>query len=337
MWLDKPEKTRKIIVDVDAGTDDAWALFMLLRAMDAELCDIQAITCVNGNTTIDNVTRNVLRVLQTVEKERKIPVFKGCSEPLLGKDFDPPKKPMVHGGDGFGDLNLQESVDMSLLQSKHAVNAIADIVQANKKDIELVFVGPLTNLAVAIRMYGPAIVENIKAMWIMGGNHLGIGNITKSAEFNFFTDPEAAHVVLSSLSCPITIVPWETCTDRAGVTIPIQEWRMQELGSIDNKITRLMNAVDMKVYTEAKRIFFRPCDAFLTAVFLCPELVQVVDEWHASVELHGKHTRGQLVLDHLKSTTSNVRIVEKVNVELFKKILLWVVGHPDHVCIRCKE
>lgn len=331
MWLDKPETPRKIVVDVDAGMDDAWALLMLLKAMDAQLCDIKAITCVNGNTRVDNVVKNVFRVLRTVGKEKLIPVYKGCQDPLLNA---PSKKPSVHGSDGFGGI-FTDNVDVSLLQSKHAVNALADLIQENPKDIELVFVGPLTNLALAIRMYGPAVVDNIKAMWIMGGNHLAIGNITKSAEFNFYTDPEAAHIVLDSLSCPIHILPWETCTERS-LVIPVH-WRFEELGAIDNEITRLMNALDHTSYGEGKRSFFRPCDALLTAVFLCPELVEVEGEWHASVELHGRHTRGQLVLDHLKATTSNVRIVERINQELFKKMLQWTVGHPNHVCIRCKE
>lgn len=333
MWLDKPEKARKIIVDVDAGIDDTWALLFLLKAMDSQLCDIKAITCVHGNTSIDNVVRNVLRILKTVGKEQ-IPVYKGCAEPLL----IPPEKAnnFVHGSDGFGNLKFEDEVDLSLVQSKHAVNAIAEIVAEHRKEIELVFLGPLTNLAVAIRMFGSELVDNIKQMHIMGGNYMGIGNVTKSAEFNFFSDPEAVHIVLDTLTCPITILPWETCTEKAGMAIPVQ-WRLEELGSIENHITKLMNALDHTFYVVHDRTYFRPCDALLAAVFLCPELVEVAAEWHANVELQGQHTRGQLVLDHLKSRTNNVRIVEKINMELFKKMCLWVVGHPNHVCIRCKE
>lgn len=333
MWLDKPESPRKVIVDVDAGTDDAWALFMLLKAMDAGLCDIQAITCIHGNTDVDNVVRNVFRVLQIVGKERQIPVYRGCTGPLLNVDCV--SNDFFHGKDGFADLEFSEDVDLSALQSKHAVNAIADLIQQNPKDIELIFLGPLTNLALALRMHGDQVAGNVKQLHIMGGNYMAIGNITKSAEFNFFADPEAAHIVLDSISCPIQILPWETCTERE-LTIPMQ-WRLEELGVIENGITWLLNRLDHVVYVQREKIYFKPCDALLTAVFLCPEAVQLVGEWHANVELHGKHTRGQLVLDHLKARTSNVRIVEKVNEELFKKILMWTVGHENHVCIRCKE
>lgn len=334
MWLDRAKEARNIIVDTDAGTDDAWALFMLLKAMDGELCDIKAITCVHGNTTVDNVVKNVLRVLQVTGKEKRIPVYQGCAGPLLASEIPPSY--LYHGKDGFGDVKFDQEVDLSVVQSKHAVNAIFDLISENKKDVELIFLGPLTNLALAIRMYGRDVVDNIKAVHVMGGNHMGVGNITKAAEHNFFADPEAAQIVLDSLpNCPIHILPWETCTERS-VTIPVQ-WRMEELGALDNEITKMLNALDQVMYVERKKVHFRPCDAMLTAVFLCPEMIQVEGDWHATVELQGKHTRGQLVLDHLKANKSNVRIVEKIDEELLKKLLLWTVGHTKHVCIRCKE
>lgn len=322
-------------MDVDAGTDDAWALFILLKAMDEGLCDIQAITCVHGNTQVNHVVKNVLRVLQTVGREKTIPVYKGCHGPLLRAEK--PTKKFVHGSDGFGDLEFDEEVDLSLLQSKHAVNAIVDTVKENAGDIELVFVGPLTNLALAIRMYGKEVVDNVKDVWIMGGNYLGIGNITKSAEFNFYSDPEAAQIVLDSFpNCRINVLPWETCTERC-LTIPVQ-WRFEELGAIENKVTKLMNAIDQMVY---ERKYFRPCDGLLAAVFLCPELVEIEGNWHATVELHGRHTRGQMVLDHLKdhlkATQDTVRIVEKINMEMFKKVLMWAAGHANQVCVKAKE
>lgn len=335
MFLDKPLKPRNILVDVDAGTDDAWALFILLKAMDAGLCDIKAITCVNGNTAVNHVVRNVLRILKIVGKETLIPVYKGCAGPILKPETMTNK--FVHGSDGFGDLKFEDEVNLSLIKSKHAVNAINDHVQEYPKDIELVFVGPLTNLAMAIRMYGDEVVDNVKAVWIMGGNYMGIGNITKSAEFNFYSDPEAAQIVLEafSTSCPINILPWETCTERK-LTIPVQ-WRFEELGVIENKITQLMNALDEMVYLGAGWKYFRPCDGLLAAIFLCPELAEEEGMWHASVELHGRHTRGQLVLDHLKAVKDNVRIVKKIDMEMFKRMLMWTVGHENQVEIRSKE
>lgn len=319
-------------MDVDAGTDDAWALFMLIKAMDSELCEILAITCVNGNTSLDNVVVNVLRVLKAAGKDTKIPVYRGAVEQLIR--VPPPEKELFHGKNGFGDIEFEDQVDLNLVQPKHAVNAIYDLVKMYPKDVELICVGPLTNLAIALRMFGD-LEESIKEVFIMGGNHLGVGNITKSAEFNFYTDPEAANICLDSMKCPITILPWETCTER-NLVVPIQ-WRFDELGAIDSSVTRLLNPIDKKCYLNRNRIYYRPADALLTSVFLCPEIVEISSDWHAAVELHGTHSRGQVVLDHQKTNKINVKIVERINTELFKKMLLWTAGHPNHVCISCDD
>lgn len=102
---------------------------------------------------------------------------------------------------------------MSLIQEKHAVTAIYDIVTNNPDLITIISVGPLTNLALAYKMY-PGISSQIKDIFIMGGNHLGVGNMTKTAEFNFHADPESAHIVLDNSKCMITILPWEACLEK---------------------------------------------------------------------------------------------------------------------------
>lgn len=330
MWLQKPPEKRRVIVDVDAGVDDAWALLMLLRAMEHDLCEIVAITCVNGNTAVENVLVNVLRILKTVGRETTIPVYKGAMGSLI-RDERSHTHEYFHGVNGFGDIEFEEEMDLSLIQDKHAVNAIYDLVTACPGEIELVLLGPLTNVALALRMFGNNWHNQIKAVFIMGGNHMGVGNITKSAEFNFYTDPEAAQIVLDTLKCPMTVLTWETCTERV-LTVPMH-WRVQELGAIETNVTQLMNPLDHKIYVERSRQYFRPCDALLVSVYLCPGIVEVANDWHALVELNGKHTRGQLVLDHLKVNASNVKIVEQINMDWFKSMLCWTAGHPNHVCI----
>lgn len=102
---------------------------------------------------------------------------------------------------------------MSLIQEKHAVSAIYDIVSNNPGLITIISVGPLTNLALAYKMY-PEITLQIKDIFIMGGNHLGVGNLTRTAEFNFHADPESAHIVLDKSKCVVTILPWEACLEK---------------------------------------------------------------------------------------------------------------------------
>lgn len=81
--------------------------------------------------------------------------------------------------------------------------------------VDFILVGPLTNFAMCIIMYGAKFLDNVGEVYIMGGNYRGKGNTTKSAEFNFMMDPEAAHIVLDNVKTPVTILPWETCDDQA--------------------------------------------------------------------------------------------------------------------------
>lgn len=139
----------------------------------------------------------------------KIPVYKGSHEAFL-----PTSAPdeFYHGVDGFGDLKHQHEPDLSLIRPEPALIAMRDLIVNNPKEITVIGIGPLTNIALLMRYYGD-VNQNIKDLYIMGGNHLGIGNVTHSAEFNFFTDPEAAQVVLYSAECPLNLLTWETCLE----------------------------------------------------------------------------------------------------------------------------
>uniref|UniRef100_A0AAG5DN72 Inosine/uridine-preferring nucleoside hydrolase domain-containing protein n=1 Tax=Anopheles atroparvus TaxID=41427 RepID=A0AAG5DN72_ANOAO len=158
----------------------------------------------------------------------------------------------------------------------------------------------------------------------MGGNRHGVGNTTRSAEFNFYADPEAAHIVFQRVppTCPITVLPWETCLTQA-VSLPMS-WRLDELGGAPdvNEAVRMLNAIERKLYGD--RPNWMPCDAFLVAVFVDPSIVERSERFHVEIELHGAITRGQMVLDHLKARSTakpavggepkeNVRIIDGIN------------------------
>ena len=215
MQLIRPKNPRYVIVDV--GCDDAWALYVLLKAMDHGLCNVLAITCVNGNTTLENVARNVVRVLQVVGKEKLIPVYKGAHKELIATKTE--GMDQFHGEDGLSDLEWDWQPDEDLIQKEHAVNKIHQLVIERPKEITYISLGPLTNLVICLRMY-PEVAENLKEVYVMGGNNVGVGNMTKAAEFNFYLDSEAASIVLDSLKCPLTILPWEACIERS-IQIPM--------------------------------------------------------------------------------------------------------------------
>lgn len=189
-------------------------------------------------------------------------------------------------------------------------------------EIVLIAVGPLTNIALLYKLY-PGISSKIKELHIMGGNSKGEGNVTSSAEFNFWMDPEAANIVLDESLCPVIIFPWESCK-LASIQMPFDDWRIKILSSNQNKLCKLMDPIEEKV----RGIYdFIPCDAFSTACFMIPKLITKQVREHVTVELSGNHTRGQMIIDHTKDKKPNATIIHEIDVESFKTFLMWICGH----------
>lgn len=196
------------------------------------------------------------------------------------------------------------------------------------KQVTYLLVGPLTNFALCLKVYSD-FASKVKSVFIMGGNIQGIGNTTKSAEFNFYNDPEAAHIVLSETNFEINILPWETCLRKTFV-VPLN-WRLKVLGLNEHKAVEFLNEVEKKQYNQFGCDNWTVCDALVAAACLFPKCVLGESLWNCEVELHGGLTRGQLVLDHLKASDCNVRIIEEIDAKLFKQIALWSIDHKDRV------
>ncbi|MBU6335624.1 MAG: nucleoside hydrolase [Chloroflexi bacterium] len=195
---------QKIILDVDTGTDDAVALMVAALSPDIDLIGA---TTVNGNTLVHFCTENTLRVFDYIGVQ--IPVFEGMSLPLSRPDFERDEdSSSIHG-----DL-LDLPPATSQKQAQHAVDWLIETYLASAGDIILVPVGPLTNVAAAIRK-APQILEKIPEIVIMGGAH-HLGNVTPLAEFNIWCDPEAARIVMNC-GRPIRMVPLDA-THRALVS-----------------------------------------------------------------------------------------------------------------------
>lgn len=163
----------------------------------------------------------------------------------------------------------------------------------------------------------------------MGGNHLGIGNVSRCAEFNFWSDPEAGHIVFAESKCEIYVFPWEPCVE-AGKGTPFDEWRIAELSKNNNPFTNLLDPVEIKAYRNILRNW-TPCDNYLACCFIDPKMIKKKVARHVTVELAGKHTRGQMVIDHLDREQTNAFVIEEIEVERFKKFMMWVCQHdvPD--------
>ena len=177
---------RKIIIDTDPGYDDACAIAL---ASLSDKFEILGITTIAGNQTIENVTKNALNLVSFLNMN--CPVAKGMPGPLI-KNLTVGK---VHGVTGLDNIEFPKNQTNKEHDKRNAVQFIIDTCKENDK-ITLITIGPLTNIAMAIKLE-PEIKKNIELISIMGGS-IGCGNVTPAAEYNIYADPESAHIVFSS-------------------------------------------------------------------------------------------------------------------------------------------
>src|SRR5580698_2403264 len=190
------DTTRKLLIDTDTASDDAVALIMALRSPEVS---VLAITVVAGNVPVEQATQNALYTAELCGST--VPVFSGAAAPLIRPLED---AVWFHGRDGLGDHGYQPAARTAA--AGFALDAIVRTVQANP-GIEIITLGPLTNLALALRQW-PQLAANVSRCVVMGGAPCCEGNVTPAAEFNFWVDPEAARVVLRS-QLPIELIGWQ--------------------------------------------------------------------------------------------------------------------------------
>lgn len=187
----------QILLDVDTGRDDALAIMFAMRHPDI---DVHAITCVAGNTSAANAAANTLRILDLVEAP-PIPVAVGAQRPLIEPLRD---ASWIHGPNGLGDVDLP--VSGRGIEPVHAVELMRRCLLSSEARLTVIALGPMTNVALLLRTY-PEVAGRIERIIFMGGSAT-VGNATPAAEFNFWHDPEAAHIVLTS-GIPLTMYGWD--------------------------------------------------------------------------------------------------------------------------------
>jgi len=185
----------KVIIDTDPGVDDAMAVLYACLSPDIEL---MGLTSIFGNVTTDIATRNALALLEIAGFDA--PVARGAEKPLVQAQREPAWE--VHGRDGFGDVPAMSPKTNSL--KENAGEFICRIVNENPGEVTLCPVGPLTNIALALRL-DPTITSKVKGVTIMGGSIDEGGNVTSHAEANIWQDPHAADEVFAA-SWPMTLV-----------------------------------------------------------------------------------------------------------------------------------
>lgn len=186
---------RKIIMDCDPGVDDAVAL--AYAAANSDRLELLAVTTVSGNQTIEKVTQNALNLVEFYGLQ--VPVAKGMTGPVMRESMTAAE---IHGETGLGHCVLPEA-HKSIVE-EHAVLFLRKLLMElpEEEKVTLIPIGPLTNIAMLFRLF-PEVKEKIAEIIFMGGAVCG-GNITASAEYNMYVDPEAAKIVIHS-GVPITM------------------------------------------------------------------------------------------------------------------------------------
>ncbi|KAL6115345.1 uncharacterized protein ACO6RY_00216 [Pungitius sinensis] len=312
---------KKLILDVDTGVDDAQAIIMAVTAPDVE---ILGITCCHGNTPLENVLKNTLRVLKVCGR-LDIPVHRGCSTPLLARaqhagDY--------HGKDGLGEVPDPDAPGLELLQKRKAAQALVKMVKENAGEVTLVATAPLTNLAVAVQL-DPSFPKKLKALYIMGGNVESRGNTTVCGEFNFVADPEAAYIVLDRFTCPTYIASWEFSCRNSLPWSFCDAWLAQDTDKA-RFMEKISHHTRKMVQTERyqKELVsgpgFNTCDTYALAAAIDDALVTESEEVAVTVELEGKHARGMMVLDYmdLLKKKHKVHVMKSIDLERFKQLLM---------------
>ncbi|XP_021908820.1 uridine nucleosidase 1 [Carica papaya] len=182
-------KREKLIIDTDPGIDDSMAILMAFQTPELE---VVGLTTIFGNVTSEDATRNAL-LLCEIAGCPGIPVAEGSPEPLKGGK--PRVADFVHGSDGMGEIFLPPP---KLRKSeKSASEFLVDMVSAHPGEISILALGPLTNLALAIKR-DSSFASKVKKIVVLGGSFFASGNVNPAAEANIYGDPEAADIVFTS-------------------------------------------------------------------------------------------------------------------------------------------
>lgn len=273
-----------LLIDTDPGVDDALALLM---AFNDPAHDIVGLTIAAGNVGLAYTVRNALKLCEVVGRQ-DVPVYAGCPDPLLHPSVDAAH---VHGRDGFGDIGFSPALRQP--EAEHAALAILRLSHEYAGELLLVALGPLTNIALALKL-DPTLPERIKRFVVMGGAINGHGNITPVAEFNIAFDPEAAHIVFAAFQ-RIELADWEATVAHGLPHRQVEKWLAG-----DGARARFYEQISRKtrLWSEDSRgEFWFAADALAMAWALQRQGEQRVESRPLRIELAGTHTRGATVVD----------------------------------------
>ena len=306
---------KHFLIDTDTASDDAVALLMALREPSVR---VEAITVVAGNCPLDISVRNALISVELAGTYAP-PVYAGMPQPLLRELFT---SEHVHGQDGLGNMDLPSPA--SEKQSDHAVDIIIEMAHRFPGELEIITLGPLTNLAMAI-LKEPTLPDLIKRVYIMGGTGLGPGNITPVAEYNFYVDAEAAHLIIQS-NLTKTVIGWDVCMaesflNRSDIA------HLNSLGALGEFAVRT-SATLIEFTKGLGKDGFGPADQTAVAVALYPDIVTKQFDAYGYVEYKSEKAYGQFIIDQFQATGKphNVTAITEIDAKQFKEKLFQLLS-----------
>lgn len=308
---------RKLVLDVDTGTDDAVAI--MLAALHPAL-ELLAVTTVNGNVEVAHCTNNTLRTLEWIGRA-DIPVYEGLAHPIVRSDFPVARATKRDAKVHMEALPLPEPKGRK--QKLPAPLFLTEVFAQNPGEITLVAVGPLSNVAAAIAL-DPAFVGNVAELMIMGGA-IDKSNVTPSAEFNIWADPEAAAIVFEAGFEKITLVLLDA-THRALISRAHCE-QLDALGTPAGQAAASFIGHRITVHDEHQKQAVPHTtpvhDALAVGSLVQPELI-TTRRLHVAVETKGELTIGRTVIDtHFRGgRTPNCTVAFDADAAGFADLLL---------------
>ncbi len=286
---------RPFLIDTDPGVDDALAILMCLAAPEIQ---VHALTVLGGNVSLHDTVRNACVLADHAHAQKPahaVKVYAGVARPFIGAA---PDAAFVHGADGFGDAGLPAPKTQPELL--HAALAIIDAANRFGGTLEILALGPLTNIALALAL-DPTLPSKVKRLIIMGGAVTGKGNITAFAEFNIAVDPESAQSVLTGWP-NAELVDWEATLNHAPSIAETESWlasssaNAQLMHAISRKTLAFhLSVADVTLYNSA----WTWADPLAAYVAIHPERCRF-KRYGVEVVMQGA-ARGATMLDHRKT------------------------------------
>lgn len=299
---------RKFIIDTDTASDDVIAIITALREPSVE---VLALTVVAGNVSLEQSIQNALTAIEIADTYQPA-VYGGMSKPLFRNLFTADD---IHGADGLGNMFLPKP--NIPVESEHAMDAIIRLIEEHPYEIELITLGPLTNIAMAA-LKAPETMNKLKSITLMAGTGLGAGNTTETAEFNVYVDAEALSIVLG-LDVPKLFVGWDVIQEKSFIT----EEDLNYLNNSDSKTAQFAVRCTKSLYEFCKGIGLNGFELADPTAMICaihPDIMTKCIDAYATVETKKEENYGQVFLDQESKTPNSTTCID-IDGNLFKKYL----------------